>query len=68
MRSQPVLATYPADSSAPVLSIICSQDFKEDIGISAIFSELQETGEATHSKLQAQQKMSFHISQTVSQF
>lgn len=46
--------TYPTDSSSPIFSIICSQDFKEDVGISAVVSELQETGEAAHSKLQGQ--------------
>lgn len=51
-----VLTTYPTDSSSPVFSIICSQDFKEDVGVSAIVSELQETGEATHSKLQEQDR------------
>lgn len=44
--------TYPIDSSSPVFSIVCSQDFKEDIGVGAIVSELQEAGETAHTKLQ----------------
>lgn len=51
------LTTYPIDSSAPVFSIICSQDFKEDVGVGAIVSELQEAGEATHTKLQGSGKI-----------
>lgn len=39
-----LLITYPTDSSSPVFSIICSQDFKENVGISPIVSEFQETG------------------------
>lgn len=54
MHRGSVITTYPADSSSPVFSIICSQDFKEDVGVSAIVSELQETGEAAHSELQAE--------------
>lgn len=50
------LTAYPIDSSAPVFSIICSKDFEEDVGVGAIVSELQETGEAAHTKLQGRGK------------
>ncbi len=46
-----ILTTYPTDSSAPVFSVICSQNFKEDVGVGSVVCELQETGEATHSEL-----------------
>lgn len=46
------VTTYPIDSSSPVFSIVCSQDFKEDVGVGAIVSELQEAGETAHTKLQ----------------
>lgn len=49
--------TYPTDSSSSVFAIVCSQDFKENVGISAIVGEFQETGEATHSKLQEQNEI-----------
>lgn len=44
--------TYPIDSTSPVFSIICPQDLKEDVGVGAIVSELQEAGETAHTKLQ----------------
>lgn len=46
------LTAYPIDSSASVFSIICSQDFEEDVGVGAIVGELQEAGETAHTKLQ----------------
>lgn len=55
------LTTYPSDSSSPVFSIICSQDFKEDVGVGAIVIELQETGEAAHSILQTHDKRCFFV-------
>lgn len=45
------LSAYPIDSSAPVFSIVCSKDFKEDVGVGAIVGELQEAGETAHTKL-----------------
>lgn len=50
------LTAYPIDSSAPVLSVICSEDFKEDVGVGTIVGELQEAGEAAHTKLQGGEK------------
>lgn len=47
-----VLTTYPTDSPSSIFSIICAQDFKEDVGVSAVVSELQETGQAAHPELQ----------------
>lgn len=51
------LTTYPIDSASPVFSIICSQDFKEDVGVGAIVSELQEAGETAHTELQVKGRM-----------
>lgn len=45
------LTAYPIDSSASVFSIICPQDFEEDVGVGAIVGELQEAGETAHTKL-----------------
>lgn len=50
-RGGSVLTTYPTDSAAPVLSVIGSQDFEEDVGVRAVVRELQEAGEAAHSEL-----------------
>lgn len=50
------LLTYPADSSPTVLSVVCAQDLKEDIGVGAVVGELQEAGQATHAKLQPHNK------------
>lgn len=44
-------SAYPADSPSPVFSVICAQDFEEDVGVGAVIGELQETGEAAHPKL-----------------
>lgn len=51
------LTAYPIDSASPVFSIICSQDFKEDVGVGAIVSELQEAGETAHTELQVKGRM-----------
>lgn len=48
-------SAYPADSPSPVFSVICAQDFKEDVGVGAVVGELQETGEAAHPKLWGKQ-------------
>lgn len=44
-------SAYPTDSPSPVFSVICAQDFEEDVGVSAVVGEFQETGEAAHPKL-----------------
>lgn len=46
-----VLNTYPTDSSSSVFSVIRSKDFEEDVGVGAIVCELQETCQATDTKL-----------------
>lgn len=57
--------THPADSPSSVLSIVCSQDFKENVGICSIISELQETSEATHSKLQRERLLVTYLTKPV---
>lgn len=49
-------SAYPADSPSPVLSVICAQDFEEDVGVGAVVGELQETGEAAHPELRREEK------------
>ncbi len=44
--------SYPADSTATVLSIVGAQDLKIDVGVRAIIIKLQQAGQTIYSSLQ----------------
>ncbi len=44
--------SYPADSTATVLSVVGAQDLKIDVGVRAIIIKLQQAGQTIYSSLQ----------------
>lgn len=43
--------SYPADSTATVLSVVSAQDLKMDVGVGAIVIKLQQAGQTTYTSL-----------------